>query len=177
MEYQADLAQRLSEIILVSDHPNITLKFVKAFFFILNREWLAIDHYRIDKFYKLVRQMLYASLDWLAKEKWDLTIVNAYSTLILEEEIIRPDESVTSDIFRFTRDLILPYLWTTHKDVCRSYPLLVSTNVNQIPWPSLKLIIQPYLRLVVRTNDKDTVNEFVSYSLRFIFLVVFESSL
>ena len=56
-------------------------------------------------------------------------------------------------------------------------PYCLHANVNQIPWPSLKLIIQPYLRLAVHTADKDTVHAFVSYSIYFVFFVVFESSL
>ena len=117
IEYQTELARTLSDIIFVSEYPAITLKFIKAYFFIMNREWLNIDHYRMDKFYKLLRQMLFKSLDYLAKMKWDLTIVNAFSKLIIEEEIIRPEEPIPSDIFRFTQDIILPHLWDSHKNV------------------------------------------------------------
>ena len=124
VEYQVELATRISDLILVSQYPQITIKFIKAFFFIMNREWLTIDHYRMDKFYKLLRTFLYRSLDFLHLFHWDLTVVNAFSKLILEEEIIRPDEPLPSDIFRFTKNLILPHLWEEYKDVCIFYFIL-----------------------------------------------------
>eukprot|EP01031_Cornospumella_fuschlensis_P027275 gene27275-32946_t len=51
--------------------------FFEAFFHILLKEWNFLDQYRMNKFYVLIRAMIYKLFSLMAKGKWQLSIVSS----------------------------------------------------------------------------------------------------
>lgn len=66
---QADLADRLSEILTLLPGPTANLYF-KVFVRTMRREWFGIDRHRMDKFLMLTRKIYSAHLHSLQLAGW-----------------------------------------------------------------------------------------------------------
>ncbi|ODV94425.1 hypothetical protein PACTADRAFT_51261, partial [Pachysolen tannophilus NRRL Y-2460] len=60
------------------------ISFLKAFYFVISKEWSGIDQWRIDKFYMLIRKVVYYSLKRLQKEQFDTNLMEEYIKALSE---------------------------------------------------------------------------------------------
>ena len=86
---QEELAVNLS--LLVHEIPNVdlALSFMESFLRTMQREWHGIDGYRLDKFYSLIRKMVYQSLCLLNKNDWNEQLVLRFTAIISNEVIYK----------------------------------------------------------------------------------------
>jgi ribosomal RNA-processing protein 1 len=136
-ENQADLADRLAELISAPHVPSLSLLYIRSFFYILNREWEAIDSHRIDKFFKLLARMLEASFDYLRSMEWDLEIVKEFGETILKDKILEPTLDGHAEMFAHIEEHFFTILWEDFEDVCPSllhrysYSVIVHTSFHR----------------------------------------------
>ncbi|ONH66217.1 Ribosomal RNA-processing protein 1 [Cyberlindnera fabianii] len=74
---QQRLAADLGELYLSIPSQNFS-KFCLAFWIVMAREWMAIDHHRLDKFLLLVRRVVFFQLKRLREEEWNETLLQGF---------------------------------------------------------------------------------------------------
>jgi ribosomal RNA-processing protein 1 len=74
---QQRLANDLGQLFLVIPEQNYG-NFSLAFWVIMSREWVGIDHHRLDKFLLLLRRVLFYQLKRLKESEWNENLVNDY---------------------------------------------------------------------------------------------------
>ncbi|EQC27279.1 hypothetical protein SDRG_14900 [Saprolegnia diclina VS20] len=72
MKIQQELADNLSKLVHAFPSDALKLRFVHSFFKTIQREWHGIDGLRLDKFYTLVRMMLFQSFKFLEATEFAL---------------------------------------------------------------------------------------------------------
>ncbi|OQR88708.1 ribosomal RNA processing protein 1 [Thraustotheca clavata] len=70
---QQELAENLAKLIHSFPTEELKLRFLHSFFKTIHREWHGIDGLRLDKFYVLIRMMLYQGFKFLEANDWQLT--------------------------------------------------------------------------------------------------------
>lgn len=89
--------QRVAEVLADLFSESIPLVnfnvFVEAFWSIIIKEWLGLDHHRIDKFYMLLRKVINKCFLRLKKEKWDAQLIEEYFN-VLKRQILSGDEKI-----------------------------------------------------------------------------------
>ncbi|MED6216485.1 hypothetical protein PIB30_008181 [Stylosanthes scabra] len=75
---QAELANRLSALLLSLSSTSFSLQYLSTFFLTMRREWPSIDALRLDKFYLLIRRFISTLFSLLKKNSWDLELVRQY---------------------------------------------------------------------------------------------------
>mmetsp|Transcript_26929 Transcript_26929/g.27311 ORF Transcript_26929/g.27311 Transcript_26929/m.27311 type:complete len:671 (-) Transcript_26929:43-2055(-) len=58
---------------------------IRTFFRTVNREWGNIDYHRIDKFYVVIRMMMYNLYSYCAKRKWNEGVIRIFNDVLWEE--------------------------------------------------------------------------------------------
>lgn len=74
---QQRLAVDLGQLYLIVPEQNYS-NFSLAFWTVMAREWIGIDHHRLDKFLLLVRRVLFYQLKRLRESDWDERLVNGF---------------------------------------------------------------------------------------------------
>lgn len=67
---QEVLSTRLSQLIRTME-PDRALDFLRSFYSSMSREWPGLDQHRLDKYYTLVRRVVFESFRYLASRTWD----------------------------------------------------------------------------------------------------------
>jgi ribosomal RNA-processing protein 1 len=67
---QQELAENLSKLIHSVPSISLQMRFLQSFFKTIHREWHGIDGLRLDKFYRLIRKMLFQSFSLLGSVNW-----------------------------------------------------------------------------------------------------------
>ncbi|KAJ3684042.1 hypothetical protein LUZ61_013206 [Rhynchospora tenuis] len=89
--YQSSLATSIASLISSNAHaPDLASQFLDASLLTLRREWGAIDHLRMDKFYLLVRRILNHTFQLLQFNSWDPALLSRVME-ILEEKALGPE--------------------------------------------------------------------------------------
>lgn len=79
---QQALAMELAS--LISDCPTeATLTFLETFWEIFCAEWHGIDRIRLDKYYMLLRRVIFFSFLYLANQQWNPEVVDDYAEMLL----------------------------------------------------------------------------------------------
>eukprot|EP00940_MAST-03C_sp_MAST-3C-sp2_P002422 g2422.t1 len=68
---QQELASTLAKLTHCFSSGKDALRFVACFFDTLQREWGGLDHLRMDKFLSLTRQILFQTMVYVARKKWN----------------------------------------------------------------------------------------------------------
>ncbi|KAL1335475.1 hypothetical protein HN51_064353 [Arachis hypogaea] len=79
---QAELANRLSSLLLSLSSTPFSLQYLSTFFLTMRREWPSIDALRLDKFYLLIRRFISTLFSLLKKNSWDLELVRRYADVL-----------------------------------------------------------------------------------------------
>jgi len=85
-QVQFELAQRISGLLLPLQDDR-TVQFMKAFFVTMNREWGGIDRLRLDKYMKLVRQMVFHAFKTLQQRQFKEEVVTAMAKVFIEHAL------------------------------------------------------------------------------------------
>jgi ribosomal RNA-processing protein 1 len=80
---QQALANDLGGLVMELPASN-AIPFLKAFWQIHCQEWHGLDRIRLDKYYLLLRRVIYFSFQFLAREDWDAVYLDAYNDMLLE---------------------------------------------------------------------------------------------
>ena len=99
LQNQQDLSERISQFLLLFVSPartkdsdkkviersewEIGLRFLKAFWTTMQREWHTLDHHRLNKFYHLSRKMMEKTAQFMEAYEWNMDMVDAVCDLLL----------------------------------------------------------------------------------------------
>lgn len=83
---QQALARDLATLVVEVSDKNVT-DFLKAYYSIAIMEWSALDRYRINKFYMLVRFVLNAQLTRVAQHNWAPSQIAEFVELVLDHDV------------------------------------------------------------------------------------------
>nr|CCA19672.1 ribosomal RNA processing protein 1 putative [Albugo laibachii Nc14] len=86
---QQELALGLASLTRIIPDVNLALLFVESFFRTIHREWHGIDGLRLDKFYNLIRQVLYQTLCLLSANEWEEALVRQLASILSKEILIK----------------------------------------------------------------------------------------
>ncbi|CCH46225.1 Ribosomal RNA processing protein 1 B [Wickerhamomyces ciferrii] len=93
---QQRLALELANLFEIIPLKNLS-KFQKSWWVIITKEWINIDHWRLDKFLMLIRFVLNSIFKRLNSEEWEKSIVEDFLT-ILREGPLSGDKSIPTGI-------------------------------------------------------------------------------
>jgi ribosomal RNA-processing protein 1 len=96
--------------------------FIQCFFQTMLREWLAIDHHRLDKFMSLIRRILYELLFFLYQSDFLSSNVSLVNSLLLDAILTRRPNGIRNHIF----DIFVDEIACTIPDISTKqlFPLL-----------------------------------------------------
>lgn len=113
--------------------------FLKTFFSTIRREWGAMDKYRVDKFYTLIRYMMAQVYKYMALRHWNLGIIRLFNDTLFEQVL-----SLTPNGLRFhIIDITLEELSKANADA--PMPLTEATFCD---------VLEPYFAMVQGMDDK-----------------------
>jgi ribosomal RNA-processing protein 1 len=81
---QQELANRLGELMFALPNDHGIMTYIRAFHWTILKEWHAIDKLRLDKFYSLIRSVVFHSFKYLAKKAWDLTLTKQLAQIFID---------------------------------------------------------------------------------------------
>ncbi|KAG0746303.1 hypothetical protein G6F57_000173 [Rhizopus arrhizus] len=96
---QQALANDLGGLVMELPASN-AIPFLKAFWQIHCQEWHGLDRIRLDKYYLLLRRVIYFSFQFLAREDWDAVYLDAYNDMLLEGPL-HPTDRTKPDAIRY----------------------------------------------------------------------------
>ncbi|KAI8390046.1 hypothetical protein BD560DRAFT_451962 [Blakeslea trispora] len=96
---QQALANDLGALVMELPATN-AIPFLKACWKVHCQEWHGIDRIRLDKYYMLLRRVIYFSFQFLARESWDQTFCEAYSDMLIEGPM-SPTDRKNPDAIRY----------------------------------------------------------------------------
>ncbi|CAK4653766.1 hypothetical protein LEN26_015938 [Aphanomyces euteiches] len=130
---QNELAENLSQLVHAFPSAELKMRFLHSFFKTIHREWHGIDGLRLDKFYSLIRKMLYQSFQFL-QTSWDQAEV--FSTHLSGEILSKLPNGLRLHLC----DVYLPEL---HKSIGET-----------IPGENLVMLLEPFFTLISSETDK-----------------------
>ncbi|KAK4516858.1 60S ribosomal protein L32 [Mucor velutinosus] len=96
---QQALANDLGALVMEMPAAN-AIPFLKAFWQIHCQEWHGLDRIRLDKYYLLLRRVIYFSFQFLARESWDQVYLEAYTDMLIEGPL-SPTDRKNPDAIRY----------------------------------------------------------------------------
>ncbi|KAG2207961.1 hypothetical protein INT47_010945 [Mucor saturninus] len=93
--YSNDLGALVMEMPAANAIP-----FLKTFWKVHCQEWHGLDRIRLDKYYLLLRRVIYFSFQFLARESWDTVYLEAYTDMLLEGPL-SPTDRKNPDAIRY----------------------------------------------------------------------------
>ena len=86
---QQELAQNMSELVhcFKAGDRDLVMRFLRAFFQTMRREWLGIDKFRLDKYLSLLRKQLHEVFLYLRQAGWATPLVEAWADVLYEEVV------------------------------------------------------------------------------------------
>ncbi|CAO3654790.1 unnamed protein product [Mucor hiemalis] len=96
---QQELANDLGALVMNMPASN-AIPFLKAFWQIHCQEWHGLDRIRLDKYYLLLRRVIYFSFQFLARESWDAVYLEAYTDMLIEGPL-SPTDRKNPDAIRY----------------------------------------------------------------------------
>ncbi|KAJ8652790.1 hypothetical protein O0I10_011596 [Lichtheimia ornata] len=94
---QQALAQDLGSLLLDLSTDSF-IPFLEAFWEIHCTQWHGIDRIRLDKYYMLLRRMIFFAFLYLANQDWNEEMTEAYMTMLLEGPMHPTDRSKPDSI-------------------------------------------------------------------------------
>ncbi|XP_024390974.1 uncharacterized protein [Physcomitrium patens] len=110
---QADLINKLAGI-LESLDADTALAFFEVFLTTMRREWNGIDSLRLDKFYRLLRQVLVKVFAILQRSNWDKKSVRKFMNSLVERSLLANDKHPALGVNLHLVDIFLPVLRKFH---------------------------------------------------------------
>eukprot|EP00123_Amoebidium_parasiticum_P009505 comp19517_c0_seq1/m.22812 comp19517_c0_seq1/g.22812 ORF comp19517_c0_seq1/g.22812 comp19517_c0_seq1/m.22812 type:complete len:686 (-) comp19517_c0_seq1:114-2171(-) len=145
---QEELAENLSDLVLALPSEDASLRFIRAFFDVMGKEWHGIDRLRLDKFYMLVRKFLNKVFALVAKLGWNTSNIDKLVG-ILAEGPLQPNSEYPKGL-----------LWY----ICEQYvPMLVPVVKDDDSFLSdhLNLLLEPFCNLIAAEGEKVTQQKVV----------------
>ncbi|XP_006817636.2 ribosomal RNA processing protein 1 homolog B-like [Saccoglossus kowalevskii] len=75
---QQALVENIATLVYSFKSQKSVMLYIRTFYKTMMREWLGIDHLRIDKYYKLVRKMLNHSFEMIKKSEWKPEVIDEF---------------------------------------------------------------------------------------------------
>lgn len=101
---QQAMAADMASMFLVV-HESYYYRFVEAFWAILAKQWEKVDRYRIDKFYMLMRRVIYSSILRLKQANWDEDEVKKFNEAMSKTAMNAEDARVPNGIRFHVQDV------------------------------------------------------------------------
>ncbi|KAF0691284.1 Aste57867_17462 [Aphanomyces stellatus] len=147
LKIQNELAENLSKLVHAFPDSDLKMRFLHSFFKTIHREWHGIDGLRLDKFYSLIRKMLFQSFQVLQSE-WDQA--EAFATHISGEILSKLPNGLRLHMCDV-------YLEELHKSIGAT-----------VESDNLVMLLEPFFTLISSETDKivtKRVNDMVFQSM------------
>jgi ribosomal RNA-processing protein 1 len=132
---QLELTQNISKLLTSCSKKSLKIQFVRMYFRTLQREWLHLDQYRIDKFYKLTRFLLRESLIYLHSKGWPAKLSEELLGAIEDESLTKTPNGIRFHL----ADIYLDELYTATNGELSNTQFLVA--------------LRPFLRALGKATD------------------------
>ena len=138
---QQELAENISEMILEfkTKQPEVAGQFIRGCFTTLQREWMGIDHLRLDKYYSFIRKFINAWLRYLQERNWQEKDLAMYKDIMVETVLQQKPDGLRFHVV----DVFLPEL----AKVCKA-------QKNSTNFQTLQDIIAPFYSLLSGTKSQ-----------------------
>lgn len=103
---QQELAREIASLLPVFKSSKAAHLFAQCFFKTMRREWQGLDHLRLDKYYSLIRRIVYEWLRFLCVQGWERKVMESYSRVMLEEVLMHKPDSLRCHVL----DVFVPEL-------------------------------------------------------------------
>ena len=149
---QESLAESISDILYCFKDQNFGMLYVKTFFDEMGREWLGIDRLRLDKFYLLVKNMLFSTLEYVGKGGWMENSLSLFSNN-LESFIL--SKSYPDGLKIFLAEKILEAIQITFQK---------NRNINFLSGKQILCLLRPFINYFMHA-DCETVSQAVEQEI------------
>lgn len=149
---QESLAETISDILYCFKDQNFGMMYVKTFFDEMGREWLGIDRLRLDKFYLLVKKMLFNTLEYVGKGGWMENSLSLFSNN-LESFIL--SKSYPDGLKIFLAEKILESIQITFQK---------NININFLNGKQILLLLRPFINYFMHA-DCEAVSQAVKQDI------------
>ncbi|KAI8578367.1 hypothetical protein K450DRAFT_301188 [Umbelopsis ramanniana AG] len=149
---QQSLSETLGSLIMSLQQQN-AIAFLGAFWQIHCEEWHGIDRIRLDKYYMLLRRVIFYTFKYISEHNWDLGIIDDYSEL-LKNGPLNPTNNKIPDSIRFHLSDI--YLGELEKVVNAQLDTLDEDEDIEIPTTEL---LDAFINLLAKTPNKVTAKK------------------
>jgi len=137
---QQELALQLSKLVHKLSKDKVLL-FLSAFHQIMDTEWISIDKLRVDKFYMLMRYLLFESFKYLENLHWEEELLQNFNSM-LESTFLQVGGG-QKGIKYHIMDIFLEEL---HK-----------INGNELSSTILHKLLHPFYLIIAKEQDKQLV--------------------
>ena len=137
---QESLAESISDLLYCFKDQNIGMMYVKTFFDEMGREWLGIDRLRLDKFYLLVKNMLFSTLEYVGKGGWMKNSLSLFSNN-LESFIL--SKSYPDGLKIFLAEKILEAVQITYQK---------NRNINFLSGKQILFLLKPFINYFMHAD-------------------------
>ncbi|KAJ2572026.1 hypothetical protein IW140_001066 [Coemansia sp. RSA 1813] len=142
---QQELAWDLANLVLACKGEN-RVKFVRAFWETMCREWFDVDNHRVDKYLLLMRRVVFFTLKSMVSSDWDEQLVSDYIKVYQEYPVNLSDPKVPNSIRTHVADIYVD-------EIVRLAAGMLNNNsdgqgdvaVSQIPVAAL---LEPFMRFI-----------------------------
>jgi hypothetical protein len=133
---QQELIFNLSRLVrkLHSSIPRAT-QFVRAFFQTMLREWMGLDHHRLDKFMSLIRRMVNECIFFIKENKWAAEAVAAVTGILANPVLSSQPNGIRYHVVDVFID-----------EIAAATPSITTPQIQQL--------IIPFLAHCIKSDDK-----------------------
>ncbi|GAB5588838.1 hypothetical protein Unana1_03738 [Umbelopsis nana] len=149
---QQSLSETLGSLVMSLQQQN-AIAFIGAFWQIHCEEWHGIDRLRLDKYYMLLRRVIFYTFKYISEHDWDLGIIDDYSEL-LKNGPLHPTNKKIPDSIRYHLSDI--YLGELEKVVNAQLNSLAEEDDIEIPTTEL---LDAFTNLLAKTPNKITAKK------------------
>ncbi|KAL6063086.1 Ribosomal RNA processing protein 1 B, variant 2 [Balamuthia mandrillaris] len=148
---QQEVAETLASFVHIIP-PNKALLYVKVFFWTMQREWHSIDRLRLDKFYSLVRKVVFHAFKWLQAREWAESLVREFAAIASQLALCPlnigkvEDVPVNAGITLHVTEVYLPEL----RKLLKECP----PEQRHLPQRVFTLLLTPFINIVTLARDK-----------------------
>lgn len=164
---QEELADSISALTHSFQQPRLGLRFVAVFVTSMVREWQSIDRLRLDKFYLLIRKVLAAAFQLLARSDWDAELVEVLCAVLLSgalSPLLEPPTQTCLGLQLHVVDVFLPELLALAPPTAASSALLrpccsllATTTNSSVRCALVSAVFEPLLEIGRRELDLSPV--------------------
>ncbi|KAJ2659934.1 hypothetical protein IWW48_003229 [Coemansia sp. RSA 1200] len=148
---QQELAWDLASLILACKGDN-RVKFVRAFWETVSREWFDVDKHRVDKYLLLMRRIVFFTFKSMESSGWDENLVSGYMRVYQDYPVNPSDPRVPNSIRTHVADIYIDEIARLAASILKeSEGGQGKTRTFHIP---VVVLLEPFMRFIGTSTIK-----------------------